>query len=252
MPVHDWTRVQAGTFHHFHCAWITHLAEALNQGLLPEGYYALSEQHAGRPIADVLTLHSPGAALDASHREGGLAVADAPPKVTRRLVASREATYRVLRRTLTIRHISGHRIIAILEIVSPGNKDRDSTVKELADKIDSALRLGIDVLLIDLFAPGRYDPAGVHGAVWERYGAMSDDEVSVAAPFTLASYMADSLPEAYVEHRTLGDDLPDMPLFLDLDYYINIPLESTYRVAHQGVPSYWREVLDGRLAPEPD
>ena len=32
MPVHDWTRVQAGTFHHFHCAWITHLAEALNGG----------------------------------------------------------------------------------------------------------------------------------------------------------------------------------------------------------------------------
>jgi hypothetical protein len=33
MAVHDWTRVDAGTFHAFHTAWITHLSEALNGGL---------------------------------------------------------------------------------------------------------------------------------------------------------------------------------------------------------------------------
>ena len=44
MPVHDWTRVDAGTFHGFHTAWITHLSEALNEGLLPPGNYALAEQ----------------------------------------------------------------------------------------------------------------------------------------------------------------------------------------------------------------
>jgi hypothetical protein len=45
MPIHDWTRVQAGTFHHFHCAWITHMAEALNEGILPAGFYVMAEQH---------------------------------------------------------------------------------------------------------------------------------------------------------------------------------------------------------------
>ena len=50
MPVHDWTRVDAGIFHDFHNAWITHLKEALNEGLLPDGYYAQAEQHAGRLI----------------------------------------------------------------------------------------------------------------------------------------------------------------------------------------------------------
>lgn len=58
MPVHDWTRVHAGTFHAFHTAWVTHLSEALNGGVLPSGYYALPEQHLGRSIADVLTLHA--------------------------------------------------------------------------------------------------------------------------------------------------------------------------------------------------
>ena len=43
MPVHDWTKVNAGTFYDFHTGWITHLKEALNGGLLPDGYYAMSE-----------------------------------------------------------------------------------------------------------------------------------------------------------------------------------------------------------------
>ena len=62
MPVHDWTRVDAGTFHAFHLAWITHLSESLNGGILPGGYYAMAEQHGGRLIADVLTLQHPAPA----------------------------------------------------------------------------------------------------------------------------------------------------------------------------------------------
>ena len=40
MPIHDWSRVSAGTFHAFHNAWITHLQDALNSGILPQGFYA--------------------------------------------------------------------------------------------------------------------------------------------------------------------------------------------------------------------
>ena len=57
MPVHDWTRVDAGIFHAFHQAWITHIASALNQGLLPPDYYALAEGIAGGVGPDVLALH---------------------------------------------------------------------------------------------------------------------------------------------------------------------------------------------------
>jgi hypothetical protein len=89
MPVHDWTRVEAGIFHSFHISWITHLGDALNGGLLPPDYYALGEKHVGHLVTDVLTLHAsrpngepppppPGPA-------GGLALADSPPKVRRQL-----------------------------------------------------------------------------------------------------------------------------------------------------------------------
>ena len=58
MPVHDWTLVEAGVFHAFHTLWIARFQGTLDGGLFTGGYYALAEQHAGRPIADDLTLHA--------------------------------------------------------------------------------------------------------------------------------------------------------------------------------------------------
>ena len=52
MPVHDWTRVNAGIFHDFNHEWISTNKRALNSGLLPPEYYALAEQiAAGSRIA---------------------------------------------------------------------------------------------------------------------------------------------------------------------------------------------------------
>ena len=50
MPIHDWTRVQAGDFRHFHQCWAVALGNALNSGLPPPGYPALAERVTGRPI----------------------------------------------------------------------------------------------------------------------------------------------------------------------------------------------------------
>lgn len=58
MPVHDWTRADAGTFHAFHTLCIGEIMKALNAGLLPKGYYALAEQAATRVQTDVLTLRA--------------------------------------------------------------------------------------------------------------------------------------------------------------------------------------------------
>src|SRR5882762_1073313 len=106
MPVHDWTRASAGDFHDFHASWITHLKEALNEGLLPDGYYAQSEQHAGRTIADILTLSSRQGPPDDS-TSGGVALAEAPPHVAFTMVADDATAYRAARRTITVRHRSG-------------------------------------------------------------------------------------------------------------------------------------------------
>jgi hypothetical protein len=73
MPVHDWTRVDPGVFHDFHNVWIGELRNALNSGVLPQEFYAMSEQHAGKYIADVLTTPLSSGSLPIS---GGVAVAE--------------------------------------------------------------------------------------------------------------------------------------------------------------------------------
>ena len=51
-----------------------------------------------------------------------------------------------------------------------------------------------------------------------------------------------------VEPVVVGDSLPDMPLFLDPEHYINVPLEAGYRGAYEGVPRYYRAVLEAPAA----
>jgi hypothetical protein len=58
MPIHDWTQVEAGTFHHFHQCWVVAIGNALNRGLLPPGYMAMVEQVTGRPSPDIVTLQA--------------------------------------------------------------------------------------------------------------------------------------------------------------------------------------------------
>src|SRR5436305_1398027 len=140
MPIHDWTKVPAGIFHDFHNGWITHLKERLNSGLLPEGFYALSEQQAARIEVDILTLERPGGVPQPRDSGRRSALSEAVPQVGRRLVAGPNAVYRTLRRTLAIRHVSEHRVVALVEIASPANKDRASSVREFVSKVHAALR----------------------------------------------------------------------------------------------------------------
>ncbi|MFO0968337.1 MAG: DUF4058 family protein [Gemmataceae bacterium] len=238
MPVHDWRRVDPGVFHDFHNVWIGLLRNALNEGGLPSGYYAMSEQHIGKYVSDVLTLHKPIA--PPGHISGALAVAEAPPKVRRKLSLAPDA--RARRKTLAIRHVSDHRLIAVVEIVSPANKDRHDHVREFLDKIEDLLAHGIHILLVDLFPPGSHDPLGLHAALWDRLGD-TPEPPPADEPLTLASYVAGAPVEAYLEHLAVGQSLADMPLFLDPGIYVYTPLEETYQATWRGTPEPWRAVL---------
>jgi hypothetical protein len=246
MPVHDWTRVDAGIFHAFHVSWVPELQKALNGGVLPKGYYALAEQHASRAIADVLTLHASPATQDRlplPPATGGTAVAEAPPRTRHRQTIEPSAVAR--RRSLAIRHVSGHRLVALLEIVSPANKDRARHVEDFASKVVSALDAGVSALVVDLFPPGLHDPRGMHGAILERLDPLSDPyELPAGEPLALASYSTGEQVETYVEPLAIGSNLIDMPLFLSPDRYINAPLKETYKAAYAGMPEFWRKVLE--------
>jgi hypothetical protein len=247
MPVHDWTRVSAGTFHDFHCSWIPEIKNRLNKGILPSDYYAQVEQVAGEVTADVLTLRSdPPPESPGPDTTGGTVVTAVPPQV--RFTASLEMDlYAARARQVVIRHSSGDRIVALIEVMSPGNKASRYAFQTFVDKAVAALSQGYHLLLIDLFPPGPRDPQGIHGAVWSALG----DDSYVAPPdkpLTLAAYAAGLTKTAYIEPLALDDPLTGMPLFLTASTYVAVPLEESYQAAYSGVPRRWRQVLEGTHA----
>lgn len=238
MPTHVWTRVNPGTFHHLHTAWITHLAEALNGGTLPKTYYALAEQRAGDASPDVLTLERAGGPNTSPSRaeDGGIALLEAPPKVSITDMLDMD-WYAAKQKLIAIRHVSDDRIVALIEILSSGNKSSRKALDDFLGKAAAALQKGIHLLLIDLYPPGPHDPDGIHGALRSEYASEGRPEPfhpPAGKPLTAASYDA-SNAKAYIEPLATGDRLPDMPLFLQPGRYINAPLEETYLSAYKGV-----------------
>jgi hypothetical protein len=252
MPIHDWTRVDAGIFHHFHHEWISSISRALNSGLLPPDYYALAEQIAGGLHPDVLALEATrrgpapakanGAADTVEREEGGIALATTPPKVRFTMEIESES-YAHKRNRVVIRHRSGDDVVAMVEIVSPGNKSNRHGLRSFVDKTVELLDAGIHLLVLDLFPPGPRDPQGIHAAIWSQFDDDSDFRLPNGLPLTLAAYRA-GVPAAFVETVAVGQALPEMPLFLTPNRYVPVPLEPTYRAAFDAVPRRWREVLE--------
>jgi hypothetical protein len=237
MPIHDWTRVEAGTFHHFHHRWIAAIGDALNGGLLPPGYLAMAEQVTGRPIPDVVTLQA--RELKAGP-EGGIAVAMAPP--TARVIARLERiNYAKRANRVVIRH-GLEKVVAIIEIVSPGNKESRHAIRSFVEKAADILNQGVNLLVVDLFPPTPRDPQGIHGAIWDE---LADEpyELPHGKPLTVASYIGGDLLTAYVEPVGIGDALPPLPIFLSEDRYIPAPLEATYQEAWAVFPAMLKELI---------
>lgn len=244
MPIHDWTKVEAGIFHDFHHAWTEEIKRALNHGLLPPDYYALAEQIAGGYGPDVLTLEGPteSASSGSDPSQGGIALATAHPKVSYR--AKTEADiYAAKANRVVVRHVSGHRVIAVIEIVSPGNKRTRPALRTFAEKAAELLRGGVHLLVIDLFPPGPRDPHGIHRVIWTELDEC-DFTLPPDRPLTLASYMGGPSQEAFIEPIGRGASLPEMPLFLSAQTYVPVPLEATYQSAWEAVPAIWKKALE--------
>jgi hypothetical protein len=240
MPIHDWTKVDDGVFHDFHHEWISRIKHTLNNGVLPRDYYAMADQVAGPGIPDVLGLKRQNA--PSRERSGGTALATAIPKVRFRDRADGERKLVRRPKRVAVRHITGDRVVALVEIVSTGNKS-SRTLRNFVDKLVSFIDDGIHLLILDLFPPGPRDPQGIHPLIWSSFHKTAF-RLPTNKPLTLASYNAGPIPESYVEPRAVGDRLIKMPLFLTPDEYVNVPLEASYQAAWQEVPERWREVVE--------
>lgn len=242
MPMHDWTRVKAGTYHNFHYRWIAAIMDRLNAGLLPEGYFAMAEQIIGKPETDVVALQT-GARRHAVPRRNGAGVALAPPRTRFVMpIPKEQELYAGKANQVTIRHELGQ-VVAVIEILSPGNKDRKHAFATFTDKAADLLQQKVNLLIVDPFPPGKHDPQGIHGALWEILAEQSF-ELPADKPLTVASYQVGPIFTAFVEPIAVGDRLPDMPLFLEGDLFVLAPLEETYQTTWDVLPGELRRLVE--------
>lgn len=241
MPIHDWSRKPIGLFHHFHQRWAVSICDALNADSLPEGFYALLEQYAAGFEPDILTLERKPRAGKSHEPRGGIAVSDAPPKTRFVTQASEEDIYAAKADRIAVYNPLGD-VVAVIERVSPGNKNSRHAIRSFVDETLDFLAQRINVLIVDLFPPNKRDPQGIHQVVWDE---IKDEpfELPPDKPLTLVSYSAGVPKRAYVEPVAVGDPLPSMPVFLDSATYVLAPLEATYLATWDTCPEPLRELI---------
>ena len=253
MPIHDWSRVNAGIFHDFHLAWIAEIRKCLNGGLLPAPYYALAEPITGDIVPDVLTLRArdEDANVEADfpgvHREEGSTqpVAGAPAGV---VVQELDATdmYAAMARRIVIKD-GAHEddLVAIIELVSRGNKTSRRDRDQFVDKTLSILHEGVSLVIVDLQAATSLVPGGFHELVSRAYGEEPPSRPG-DRPLEAVSYevIGGHTVRSHVVPLACGDALPEMPVFLRPRWFVRLPLERTYFEALQGLPARFRRVLE--------
>ena len=208
MPIHDWTLLPGAIFHSFHGSWIHEIADALNDGVLPPGYYALGERRIAGMEPDVLAFHRSGARpAPAPPAAGGaaLSLATRPPAVS---TVERADGWdeEPLETSAVVRTADGDAVVAVIEVASPGNKDSRPKLDAFLGKGVGLIGAGVHLLLIDLHPPGPLDPRGLHAALWGRLTGRPAGEPAGdgGGPLTQASYLAGDPPRAFVEPARCG------------------------------------------------
>lgn len=241
MSMHDWSRVRSGIYHNFHVLWMATITNRLNAGLLPQGLIAMAEQVVGGPEPDVVTLQQGDVSSSTDGDNAALLVATPPKPQTAFVIPLENERYAAKANRVVVRHSLG-KVVAVIELVSPGNKDTRHALRSFVEKTIDLLYDGVNLLIIDPFLPGPRDPQGIHKEIWDE---ITDEpfELPAGRRLTLVAYQAAPIKTAYVEPFAIGSPIPDMPLFVHNDYYINVPLEATYMETWNGLPQALRDLV---------
>jgi hypothetical protein len=231
MPLHDhfhppWS-VQR-PWEGFHGAWAAAIAFHLNSGVLPGDYFAMPlVQVGGRVEVDVGTFREVERAGAAG--EAGTAVWAPPqPTLTIPLEAAGTDSFEVQ----VLRNLGGPQLRAAIELVSPANKDRPGSRRVFAAKCAGYLRRGVSVIVIDIVTERL---ANLHAEIVHALHRVEEPAWESPSRLSAVSYRsvleADSPRlEAWPEVLTVGSPLPVLPLWLEIDLSVPLPLEESYTV----------------------
>ncbi len=146
------------------------------------------------------------------------------------------------RRPLVIRHCGDDRIVARFEIASPAKNRKSKWVEDFVDAVVIAMSQHVHVSFVDMLP--RTTRGGLHSVIWQSFEENVGDVFQPEKPLIVAAYQVTQSIEAFVRPFAVGDLLPSVPLFLDAERFIELPLDATYQSAYRGVPKRWRDVIE--------
>lgn len=235
MPLLDHFHPPLHPYHHwesFHSNWATRLADALTASV-PTEFQVEEHIHAGPNVEiDVAAF-----AEDAEEIAG----CNGPTGTTQTLpVWTPPAAYctmpAVFPDTFEVRIFSklgGLNLVAAIELISPGNKDRADERRAFATKCASYLQQGVSVIMIDIVTSRR---ANLHNETMRIMAADPKFEMPADASLYAVAYRPvrrderteiDLWPTSFA----LGEALPLLPLRLTGDLFVPVDFEAAYQEA---------------------
>jgi hypothetical protein len=224
-PRHGWEA--------FHSNWATRLADALNDRWLPPEFFAEEHTHGNARLEiDVASYEGPPSSPAPAN---GPATATAPaavwspPQAQRTMPAVFPETFEVR----VFSTLAGATLVAAVELVSPGNKDRAEERLAFANKCANYLTQGVALVVLDVVTNRR---ANLHNETMRLLRAAPDLDMPDDVDLYAVAYrpvLRDERPEIdlWFARCALGAELPTMPLRLTGDLFVPVEFEATYQEA---------------------
>jgi hypothetical protein len=232
MPLRDHFRPPVEKKHSWdalHAMWPAEIVRQLFP-ILPDGYVAAPGVHLGTVFEIDVSVYDSDAAREVGAGAGNSGVAMlAPPAPTLTMETDwpDQDEYEV--RVYDERH--GRRLVAAIELVSPGNKDRLDSRRAFVAKVAALLQDDVCVTLVDLVTIRQFN---LYGDVLELIGR-PDLAAGVQDTFLYAATLRGRkrlrqrpLLDAWFYPMILGQPLPPLPIWLDVDLRVMLELEASY------------------------
>jgi hypothetical protein len=208
----------------FHGQWPAMIVQRLNP-ILPRRYVAGPHVHLGSEIeVDAAAFDRDTAAPDAEEFNHAWELAEPSVAVETELLKVDDYEVRVFD---TLRH---RQLVAVVEIVSPSNKDRPESRRVFVAKCRELLRQGVSVAIVDLVTTKRFN---LYTELLELIGhadpTMNDPPSGIyAAACRWIPRGRKHVLETWSHVLRLGHPLPTLPLWLAENFHVPLELETSY------------------------
>jgi hypothetical protein len=239
MPLLDHFRPPVSSEHSwesFHSTWANAMMTALNRAL-PRRYIAEIQINIGRQVeADVAEFDRGFEPEDGDpgNGSGGLAV-QAQPYAPPVAMATIPAVFPDDIAVHVRDRVRGRLLLAVIELVSPANKDSPESRRAFAAKCAARLQRGIGLVTLDIVSDMFFN---LHEELSRLMGhaepyQMSPETHTYAAAYRPARRDDENQIDVWTFPLTVGKSLPVVPLALRATTTVPLDLESTYSEARR-------------------